>query len=1136
MNFDFLKRDDGYYDLFADACLEAEKVYATSPAMCIIGCRKALELAVRWVYAADDTIREPYRDNLASLIHEDSFRSCVDRRVWQGIRLIWDAGNHAVHTSATIRPQDAIVLLRALFDFIEWIDYCYGTDYEERSFDERQIPPAGVPLTRQQIEVIRQRESLLTQQKEAIAALEEQVRSMSAELTEARQQHQQSRSFEPEAASEYETRKAYIDWDLRLAGWDLERDLIEEREVHGMPVASDHHSGKGYIDYLLLGKDGRPLAIVEAKRTMYSPEKGLQQARLYAACLKAEYGYEPPIFLTNGFETRFVDDEAAPMRPVSGIFSREELATILGRRGKMPPLSNVSINTDIAGDSEHYYQSLAIRAVCNNIEAGARRSLLVMATGTGKTRVSAALVDVLMRGNRVKHALFLADRVTLVSQAKHAFQKHLPNTSLCDLCKNKNESDARIIFSTYPTILNAIDAVRNDDGDRLYTPAHFDLIIVDEAHRSIFKKYRDIFEYFDALVVGLTATPAESVDRNTYDFFEVEQGVPTYAYEYARAVNIDHVLVPYLGIATHTTFLDEGVTYDDLSDEDKERIEDDYHEEGEEVPDFIPESDVNSWFFNEETTNNVLETLMDKGIKVEGGETLGKTIIFAANRRHAEDIVERFGKLYPTLAKGGYIKHVVHGNDYAHTIIDEFKAKEKPVICVSVDMMDTGVDVPEVVNLVFFKKVRSKIKFWQMIGRGTRLCPGLDVVDPLDESHPGGSYADKERFYIFDWCRNFEYFGEGGDAKEGRLAPTLSEAVFSRQAQLAFTFQGPGYTDAEYQDWRSDIVRAMHEQVAKLSYELASVRLRRPAVEHFRQDSAWTYLSAEDLASLQSKLAPLVHNDETDVYALSFDVLMYGYMCALCEGSSGKVSMYQKRLVSISVGLQQMLTIPQVKDKMPTLQRVCEEGFLDGVSMLDLETIRCELRGIYRFFAKQGSGRKRIYTSVADPITDMEIGVSVMPDEDFADYRLKVNRYLEDFADKEVIRKLHGNEPLTEADFAELERIFTHELGTADDYLHVFGKTPFGLLVRQMVKLDHDATMRAFADLVNDTGMTDQQMAFVQRVIEYVEANGYMEPGALSQAPFDRPQSFVRLFDQDRRRRLVSIINEIKDNALRPVA
>ncbi|MBS6934198.1 MAG: DEAD/DEAH box helicase family protein, partial [Actinomyces graevenitzii] len=529
MNFDFLKTDDGRYDLFANACIEAEKVFATSPAMCAVGCRKALELAVKWVYAADSTMQVPYKDNLSSLIHEYSFKHCVDERVWRKLVAVNKLGNLSVHTERNVRPQEAILSLRTLFDFVDWIDYCYGPDYEQRTFDEKKIPPAGVPLTKEIIRTIKQRETLLASQGATIKELEAKVAAMSDQLAKAKEKNTSERTFNPEEISEYKTRKLYIDTDLAIAGWTLGDDAIEEFEVHGMPVEAGDSTGTGYIDYLLIGKDAKPLAILEAKRTMYSPQKGLQQARLYADCLNAKYGYRPPIFLSNGFETFFVDDESAPMRKVSGVFSQGELATILNRRGTVQPLSTVKVDMNISG---RYYQVEAIRRVCANIEEGHRRSLLVMATGTGKTRVSAGLTDVLMRSSRVKNVLFLADRIALVSQAKHAFQEYLPNASLCNLCKNKDERDARIVFSTYPTMLNAIDSVRNDDGNRMFTPAHFDLIIVDEAHRSIFKKYKAIFEYFDALVVGLTATPANEVDRNTYDFFEVERGVPTYVYEY----------------------------------------------------------------------------------------------------------------------------------------------------------------------------------------------------------------------------------------------------------------------------------------------------------------------------------------------------------------------------------------------------------------------------------------------------------------------------------------------------------------------------------------------------------------------------------------------------------------------------
>lgn len=1128
MNFDFLKEQGAYYELFADACIEAEKIFATSPAMCAVGCRKALELAVKWVYAADSSISMPYKDNLASLLHEYSFKECLDERVWRPLLGINKLGNLAVHTDKLVKPADAALSLRSLFNFIDWIDYCYGANYVERCFDEKKIPAKGVPLSKQQVAAIKAQGALVAKQEDEIKSLEAKLGAMAEQLASERAANQQSRTFNPEEISEFETRNRYIDWDLGLAGWSIGDDVVEEREVHGMPVEPGNNTGTGYVDYLLLGKDGRPLAILEAKRTSKSAQKGKQQARLYADCLQAEFGYRPLIFLSNGFDTFFIDDESGPERQVSGVFSRDDLQRIMNRRGSCQTLSSVSVNTDIAGGgANRYYQVEAIKRACANFDEGHRRGLLVMATGTGKTRVSAGLADVLMRANRVKNVLFLADRVALVSQAARAYQKYLPDTSRCNLCKNKEERDARIVFSTYPTILNAIDAVRNDDGVRMYSPAHFDLIIVDEAHRSIFKKYRAIFDYFDALIVGLTATPANEVDRNTYDFFEVERGVPTYVYEYETATKQDHVLVPFRGIKTHTSFIDEGITYKDLSDEDKQIIEEDFEETGQDVPDYIANTQINSWVFNEKTVDNVLETLMEKGVRVNGGQDLGKTVIFAQNQKHARFIVERFGKLYPKLS-GGYIKTVLHSDDYSHTVIDEFELKPQPVITVSVDMMDTGIDVPEIVNLVFFKKVRSKIKFWQMIGRGTRLCPGLEVDDPLD-----GRHTDKERFFIFDWCRNFEFFAENPNVVEGKVGSSLSETVFCRQATLVKDLQQSAFAADEYQNWRTDMVHEIHYQVIDLNEELVSVRLHRQAVERFKQESVYECLNDGDLGILIAEIAPLVHNDEADIDALRFDAFMYGFMCSRAEGRA--ISIHANRLVSISLALQEMVTIPQVKEKLPLLKQVTEDKFFDDVSALKLEELRCELRGLMRFIPR-GLGRRDVITHLDDPVTNIEYGATATTGEDFTNYRLKVERYLRDYGNSLVIRKLHRNLPMTEYEFVELERIFTQELGTADDYERTYGETPFGLLVRQLVKLDHDAATEAFAEFINSQALNEQQISFVRKVVDYVVENGYMEPVALTQPPFDRPQSFVRMFTTEQQMSLVAIISRIKSNAENPAA
>lgn len=1124
MNFDYLKTRPEFA-LFSAACIEAERTLSTSPAMCAVGCRKALELAVKWVYAADSSMGMPYKDNLSSLVHEASFQRAVDRTTWRTLPFIIKLGNKSVHTERKVSPQDALLALKALFGFIQWIDYRYGGEaYEERRFDEKRVPLVKLALD---VRAIKQREALLAQKDELIRQQEDEIRQLRAQFAASRDRADYEGGFDPDAITELETRRRYIDLDIEYAGWDFERNVETEVEVEGMPNAQ----GVGFVDYVLNGADGRPLALVEAKRTMHDAKKGLQQARLYAQCLESRYGYMPFIFLSNGFETYFCDDATGPERPCSGVFSPDDLQRLMNRRNATLPLASMQINQDISG---RYYQIEAIRAICSNIEEGHRRSLLVMATGTGKTRTAAGLVDVLARANRVTNVLFLADRVALVSQAKSAFQSYLPNMSLCNLCVTKDRLEngsARVVFSTYPSILNAVDAVKSDEGARLFTPAHFDLIIVDEAHRSIFKKYRAIFEYFDALVVGLTATPKDEVDRNTYDFFEVERGVPTYVYEYDTAVKRDHYLVPYYNIEVSTRFLEEGVTYDDLSVEDRERLDEDWEEtygEGAAVPEFMPSSALNSWLFNEKTVDAVLQDLMTNGAKVAGGEQLGKTIVFAKNKKHAQFIVDRFNTLYPKL--GGFARRVVHGDDYSDSVIDDFKVKEMPVIAVSVDKMDTGIDVPEVLNLVFFKQVHSKTKFWQMIGRGTRLCEGLLVADRLD-----GEYLGKRRFFIFDYCGNFEFFRQGKDIADGKNPESLSEKVFKRKVALVAGLQDPAFSSGDYQSWRSELVGDLSRVVDKLRTEPVKlvVKLHLHAVEKYSSASAYLSLGAGDVGELEREVAPLVSFDERDQYALRFDALMYGYMVALVTGDS--CDAHRRKVVDLGARLQNKMTIPQVKERAHTISLVVERDFLDHADALMLEGVRTELRHLIKFLA-DGSSVPTLVTSLTDPVLSRREGETIEPGEDYADYRLKVSRYVNEHGDMTVIHKLRNNIPMTALEYRELERVFLEELGSEEDYRRTYGETPFGLLVRKIAKLDHQAAMDAFAEFVNDESLTQQQIAFVHRVVEYVEQNGYMEPASLVKAPFDRPVSFFRLFDDGRQKRLVQLINQVKSNALTPVA
>ncbi len=702
--------------------------------------------------------------------------------------------------------------------------------------------------------------------------------------------------------------------------------------------------------------------------------------------------------------------------------------------------------------------------------------------------------------------------------------------SLCNLCSNKDDRNARIVFSTYPTILNAIDDTKSKDGRQLFTPAHFDLIIIDESHRSIFKKYRAIFEYFDALMVGLTATPKTDVDRNTYDFFEMEHGVPTYAYDYETAVYQDHVLVPYYNYEVKTKFLDEGITYDDLSDEDKERYEDDFIEDGM-MPDFIPSAALNKFVFNEKTVDMVLQDLMERGIKVAGGDRLGKTIIFAQNKRHAEFILERFNKLYPQY-HGSFAQRVICDDSYAQTIIDDFKQPEKePHIAVSVDMMDTGIDVPECVNLVFFKKVRSKAKFWQMIGRGTRLCKGLSCVDQVD-----GVYTDKRRFLIFDYCGNFEYFREHKEGYEARETKTLSENIFGKQIKIVMALQESTFAGEDYQAWRNELIETCHKQVVALNSELISVKLRMQYVEKYKKQDAFLSISEGDKGELLTQIAPLVQSEETDEFAKRFDNFMYGLMLAHIEQMPA-FKYAKKQLCDTASLLERKANIPQIKEKLPLLQEIHTDVFWNANDILLFEKVRKELRGLIRFLDENDGGQKRIITKLTDPIIDSQEGVQLDIAYDFEDYRAKVNRYVNEHGNTLAIYKLTHNIPLATSDYQELERVLTSELGSKEDYKREFGDTPFGLLIRKIAKLDHEAAMQAFSVFINDQSLNQKQISFVKKIINHIELNGYMENvSELTKPPFDKPVSFIKLFDAKTRTALIATINQIRENAVQIVA
>ena len=709
-NFDFLLSSPDFAS-FGEVAASAEKLLHMDLDACVLNCRRAMEFAVKWMYSVDKDLETPWQSTLVSLMNAEAFRDIVGADIWRRMDLIRKIGNNAAHGGKNVTREQAELCLENLFVFLDFVAYCYGENYTEGTFDrsllqqELQTAPTIPP------EVEADLEKLMAEN-----------RALKEELSARRTQQQQTYVPKPLELSEYATRKLYIDQMLTDAGWTEGKDWLNEVELSGMP----NQSGVGYADYVLYDNDGRALAVIEAKRTCVDVSMGRQQASLYADIIEKKQGRRPVVFLTNGFETRIVDNQY-PERKVAAIYSKRDLEKLFNLQTMRSSLKNIVVDRTIAG---RYYQEGAIKAVCDAFgRKNRRKALLVMATGSGKTRTVIALTKVLLEQGWIKNVLFLADRNSLVTQAKRSFVNLLPDFSVTNLCEEKDNYTAHGVFSTYQTMMNCIDTVRDEEG-KLFTCGHFDLVICDEAHRSIYNKYKDIFTYFDAPLVGLTATPKDEIDKNTYNVFELGPGEPTYGYELAQAVK-DGYLVDFMSVETTLKFIQEGIIYDELSEEDKLAYEDTFEDENGELPERIASSALNEWIFNEDTIRQVLHVLMTEGLKIDYGNKIGKTIVFAKNHAHAEKILEVFSKEYPHLT--GYAKVIDNHIKYAQSAIDEFSDPDKlPQIAISVDMLDTGIDVPEVLNLVFFKKVMSKAKFWQMIGRGTRLCPGL--IDGEDKS------------------------------------------------------------------------------------------------------------------------------------------------------------------------------------------------------------------------------------------------------------------------------------------------------------------------------------------------------------------------------------------------------------------
>lgn len=1091
-NFDYL-RDLELNDLHR-FCAAAEENQVCNPDISAINARRALEYVVRSLYQMKN-IEVPERTSLFELVDGEPFKEFInDDKVMMAVHYVRKVGNLSAH-AAEVSKRESFFCLLNIYNVVAAVLLKLKVVESVQPFDRTLIPASlGAPV------MVPTKVPAITPESKIVEAADKVAVESNAPV-----------EVLPTDISEAETRRLYIDLMLREAGWQIldTEGLVQpskaciEVELQGMPNTHE----VGYADYVLFGSNGKPLAVVEAKRTSVSPIKGKHQAELYADCLEARYGVRPVIYYTNGFDTRIIDGLGYPPRRLYSFHTEDDLERMIQKRGRKD-ITDFTINDNI---TDRYYQKTAIKAVCEHYNTKHRKGLLVMATGTGKTRVAISLVDVLKRNDWVKNVLFLADRTSLVKQAHKNFVKLMPNETTTVLNESgERDMNARITFSTYQTMINFIDT-----DEKPFSVGRFDLIIIDEAHRSIFGKFGAIFNYFDAMLIGLTATPRDEMDKSTYDIFEMEQGAPNYAYELEDAVS-DGYLVPYVGYKRGSMILKEGIKYNNLSEEEKRQMEQIWeYEQTVKALDSYPmmaaedtmpytkakyvrdinNSEIFSYIYNIDTIDAVLQDLMEKGLKVQSGERIGKSIVFAYNHRHAELIVERFGVLYPEYG-AGFCVLIDNYVTYAQDLIDKFEKRDnEPQIAVSVDMLDTGIDVPDVLNLVFFKPVKSKIKFMQMIGRGTRLSQGLFGAE------------DKNEFYIFDWCCNFDYFEKNPNGKESRTTQSLTERLLCLRADIAFHLQHQKFQEDEFAKRLHDDIKALlKEQVSMLSDSHISVRAKWEQVSHFKEEGAWAYISELDTLTLKNDISPLLTKNTQDENAKKFDVLMLAIELSLLDEEAGASRAIQNVQV-VAEKLQQKATIPQIQAKMATIKEVLTLVYWENMSLPWLEKVREDIRELTKFLL--GDKNQWFIIDIEDVVTYDGTSEGIVTR---VTYKQRIMDFLAENRNLPVLNKIYSMEQLTSADVRELEHILWEELGDKEDYDRYTQGMPCGanvaIFIRSIIGVNRKEAIERFSTFLSGAQLNAEQEEFLTTIISYVCENGDITKDiVVNEAPFDEKLS-----------------------------
>jgi type I restriction enzyme R subunit len=1086
-NFEFLRPQ--WPDLATLAAF-AEHYAGPDPASAAIKLRTFAEQAVDYVYHKFG-LTKPFQFNLNDLLCGAGFLQAVPRVVISKLHALRITGNHAAH-GGDVSGLQAKYLLKESYDLARWLAMTFASAAAS-SFADFVEPTIAPPASKNELQ--REKKAVL----EKLAAAEAQMQQLLADLEATRARATQAEATASElrltfttgqraadtlAFSEAVTRKRLVDTALIAAGWDValngasNSSVGQEIEVLYQPT----DSGKGYADYVLWGDNGKPLAVIEAKKTAKNPGEGRTQAKLYADGLEKMTGQRPIIFYANGFETWIWNDAVdEPERKVYGFYAKESLEYRIFHRTRRKKATEIAPKDRIIN---RMYQYQAVKQVIERFAAKHFSALIVQATGTGKTRVAVALSDALIDARWAKRVLFLCDRRELRKQAANTFKEFVPSEPRTVVSSETyKDRDSRIYLATYPAMMKCFET---------FDVGFFDLIIADESHRSIYNRYRDLFLYFDAPKVGLTATPVQFISRNTYKLFGCEDRDPTAFYSYEEAISHNPPFLVPFKVETHTTpFMELGIKYSQMPEDQRRQLE-----EQEVEPDAIEfePAQVNKAIFNKDTNRLVLRNLMENGIKIRDGTQLGKTIIFARNHNHAILLQSLFDELYPQY--GGKFCRVIDNYDpRAEELIDEFKDPENPLtIAVSVDMLDTGIDVPEVVNLVFAKPIFSFVKFWQMLGRGTRLRENLF-----------GPGKHKTHFMVFDHWKVFEFFDYLYQPSEPSDSKSLLQRLFESRITLADVAQN-----------KPDLValdiamKLLGKDIADLPEKTIAVKEKWKQVQVAQNELAHKQYQPATRAVLLQDIAPLMQwrDADGDVSAFALDNLIAKMQVELLRQSGRFIDLKDELLNSVD---QLQMHLNPVRARAEMLASLRTQAFWDAVSVKSLDEAREQLRGIMRYRLVPASG------SLPPKIVDVKEDESQVKRKEYkpklaglelAAYRKRVEQVLHDLFDNNpTLKRIKAGQPVSEDDLAALNSLVLTQNPDLDlsDLIDYYPETAghLDLAIRSIIGLDAAAVADRFEKFVQKhPSMNSRQIKFLDLLQNYISKYGRIEIGRLYEAPF----------------------------------